>query len=115
LCVTVAVLSGITRSDTPCRPIIKTQELPLLFYLASTLATLLKFSGAAVAVGGVGYFGFHFIAENGRSAQRGESAVPAKAWQGAGARKGLRIIGVGVLLLIASFLVALVLPDVPVA
>ena len=81
----------------------------MLFYLASTLATLLKFSGAAVAVGGVGYFGFHFIAENGRSAQRGESAVPAKAWQGAGARKGLRIIGVGVLLLIASFLVALVL------
>ncbi|OAI42395.1 hypothetical protein AYO42_02485 [Rhizomicrobium sp. SCGC AG-212-E05] len=85
----------------------------MLFYIASTVATLLKFAGVAVAVVGVGYFGFYFIAENARSARRGESAVPAGAWQGVGAKKGFSIIAVGGVMLIASFLVALVLPDIP--
>jgi len=85
----------------------------LLFYLASTVATLLKFAGVAVAVVGVGYFGFHFIAENARSARRGESAVPTSAWQGVGARKGFSITAAGAMMLIASVLVALVLPDIP--
>ncbi len=85
----------------------------MLFYLASLLSTLLKFAGAAVAVVGVGYFGYYFIAENARSARRGESAVPVKAWQGAGARRGFSIFAVGGLMLITSFVVALVLPNIP--
>lgn len=87
----------------------------MLFYVASLLSTLLKFAGVAVAVIGVGYFGFHFIAENARSARRGESAVPSGAWQGVGARKGFSIFAAGAMMLIASFLVALVLPDIPAA
>ena len=85
----------------------------MLFYVAALLSTLLKFAGVAIAVIGVGYFGFHFIGENARSAQRGESAVPVKAWQGAGAKRGFSIVAVGGLMLITSFIVALVLPDVP--
>lgn len=85
----------------------------LLFFAASFLSTLLKFCGVLVAVFGVGLFGFHFIRENARAARRGESAVPADAWRGAGPRKGARLLAIGALMLIASLIVSLILPGMP--
>jgi hypothetical protein len=80
---------------------------------ASLISTLLKFAGAALAVTGVGIFGFYFIRDNGRSARRGENSVPAKAWRGAGPRKAARIFAAGVFALTLSVLVSLILPDTP--
>jgi purine-cytosine permease-like protein len=83
------------------------------FHIASIVSTFLKFSGAAIAIAAVGIFGFYFIRDNGRSARRGESSVPAKAWRGAGPRKAVRILAVGVLALTLSGLVSLILPGMP--
>jgi hypothetical protein len=84
-----------------------------LFFIAAAVSTLLKFAGAAIAVTGVGIFGFYFIRDNGRSARRGESSVPAKAWRGPGPRKAARIFAVGISALTLSVLVSLILPRMP--
>lgn len=84
-----------------------------LFFMASVVATLLKFAGAATAIAAVGIFGFYFIRDNGRSARRGENSVPAKAWRGAGPRRAARIFAVGVFALTLSGLVSLILPGMP--
>lgn len=88
-------------------------SMPWLFFIASVSSTLLKFTGAAIAVVAVGIFGFYFIRDNGRSARRGESSVPAKAWRGVGPQKAARIFAVGAFALMLSFLVSLILPGVP--
>lgn len=88
-------------------------SMPWLFFVASVASTLLKFTGAAIAMVAVGIFGFYFIRDNGRSARRGENSVPAKAWRGTGPRTAARIFAVGVFVLMLSFLVSLVLPAVP--
>jgi len=84
-----------------------------LLYTASLISTLLKFTGAIIAMAAVGIFGFYFIRDNGRSARRGESSVPAKAWRGPGPRKAARIFAVGVSALMLSVLVSLILPAMP--
>ena len=100
-CSTAIFLAG-TPHSTQCH-----------FFIAASVSTLLKFAGAAIAVTGVGIFGFYFIRDNGRSARRGENSVPAKAWRGAGPRKAAQIFAAGIFALTLSVLVSLILPGTP--
>lgn len=79
--------------------------------MASSLSTLLKFGGAAMALAGLGIFGFYFIRENGRSARKGQNAVPSSAWRGNGPIKGLKLIACGALVIGASVAVSFLLPS----
>jgi hypothetical protein len=70
--------------------------------------TVLRFAGVIVVFAGVGLFGVHFIAGNARSRN---GTVPRSSWLGAGPRKGMRIFGMGLLMLSAAFVLSLVIPD----
>lgn len=115
--VPLAIGAGLVTTGAACYAAIFLADAPYstpwLFFIAAALSTFLKFAGAAIAVTGVGIFGFYFIRDNGRSARRGESSVPAKAWRGPGPRKAVRIFAAGVFALILSVLVSLILPGMP--
>ena len=64
-----------------------------------------------MAMAGVGIFGFHFIRENGRSARKGQNAVPSRAWRGGGAIKGIRLLAYGALTIGGSVVVSFLLPS----
>jgi hypothetical protein len=79
-----------------------------MLHLAWTVMTALRFAGVIVVFAGVGLFGVYFIGGNGRSRN---GAVPQSSWLGAGPRKGMRISGLGLLMLAAAFVISLVMPD----
>jgi hypothetical protein len=80
----------------------------LLLHLAWMLLTLLHLGGVFLIFAGVALFGVYFIAGNARSA---DGRIPPSSWRGAGPRKGLRIVGAGVALLLAAVLIKMLMPD----
>jgi hypothetical protein len=70
--------------------------------------TALRFAGVIVIFAGVGLFGAHFVRGNGQSI---DGRVPRSSWLGAGPRKGMRIIVLGVILLACAFLISFFMPD----
>jgi hypothetical protein len=84
-----------------------------LLDIAWILVKTLSFGGLAVALAGVGVFGWHFVRSN-AIAGRGEGDhIPAESWRGSGARLGMMIVAAGAGLQIASMLLAALLPGRP--
>ena len=81
--------------------------------VAWSLSAILKFGGIAVALAGVAIFGWYFVRANARAARNESEEGASVAWGGAGAKIGIKILGLGILLQIAAFLLAVVLPGRP--
>jgi hypothetical protein len=81
-----------------------------LLNLVWALSAILKYGGFAVAVTGVGIFGFFFIRENARSAHGRGNTIPPDAWRGAGPKFGIMVLASGLLLQLVAFLIAVLLP-----
>ena len=78
--------------------------------VAWSLVTIFKYSSIALALAGVGIFGFYFVRENARSARHGENALPTAAWRGEGPKFGAWVLAAGILLQLASILIAVTVP-----
>ena len=74
------------------------------------LVKILSYGGLAMALAGVGVFGWHFVHHNAVAAQGEDNRVPAESWRGRGARLGLMILAGGVGLQLASMLLAALVP-----
>ena len=82
-----------------------------LLTIAWIFVRSLSLGGVAVAVAGVAVFGWHFVLINARASRVGMNSVPGKSWRGNGARLGLGMLGVGIAMQLASFLLAAILPN----
>jgi hypothetical protein len=80
----------------------------LTLHLAWIVMTILRFAGVVVVFSGVALFGVYFIGGNARVAN---GTVPRSSWLGAGPRRGMRIIAVGVLMLLGAFIIGLFMPN----
>jgi hypothetical protein len=80
----------------------------LALHLAWALMTVLRYAGIIIVFAGVTLFGVFFIAGNARAV---DGRVPASSWKGPGPRKGLRIIALGALVLLAAFVIGRFMPD----
>jgi uncharacterized protein YjeT (DUF2065 family) len=80
----------------------------MMLHLAWMVMTFLRFAGVVVVFAGVGLFGVYFIGENGRSRN---GTVPRSSWLGDGPKNGMRIFGLGLLILSAAFVLSRVIPD----
>ena len=74
------------------------------------LVALLRYGSLIVALAGVAVFGKNFIGANARAARADSGEIPVESWRGAGAVMGAKLLGIGVLLLMASLLLSAVLP-----
>ena len=83
----------------------------MLLSAAWVLQKTLSLGGLAVALAGVATFGWHFVRINAAAAQGDTSAIPPESWRGAGARYGLSILLAGVVLALASVILAAKLPS----
>jgi hypothetical protein len=70
--------------------------------------TVLRLAGVVIVFAGVAVFGIFFIGGNARATN---GRIPASSWRGAGPRKGMRIVAVGALLLLAAFLIGSFMPN----
>jgi hypothetical protein len=77
------------------------------------LPSILKYAGIIVALGGVAIFGWYFVRANARAAREEDAEGGSVAWGGAGAKTGIKVLGLGMALQIAAFLLAVVLPGRP--
>ena len=77
------------------------------------LSAILKYGGIVVALGGVAIFGWYFVRANAREARKENEEEASVSWGGAGGRSGLKVLGLGILLQLAAFLLAAVLPGRP--
>ena len=84
------------------------KQMRLFFHLAWLLLTVLRLGGVFLIFVGVALFGVHFVGGNARST---DGSIPASSWRGAGPRKGMRIAGAGIVLLMAAAFVAMLMPD----
>ena len=80
----------------------------LILHLAWIAMTVLRFAGIIVIFGGVTLFGVFFIGGNARATN---GRVPASSWKGAGPKKGMRIVALGALMLLAAFLISKFMPN----
>jgi len=83
----------------------------MLLSAAWVLQKALSLGGLAVALAGVATFGWHFVRINAAAAQGDTSEIPPESWRGAGARCGLSILVAGVVLALASVILAAKLPS----
>jgi hypothetical protein len=83
----------------------------MLHHLAWIAMTVLRFGGVIAVFAGVAWFGVYFIGGNARAARDGDGAVPRSAWQGPGARTGIRIFAIGAVMLLGAFLLGLLSPS----
>ena len=83
----------------------------MLLSAAWVLQKALSLGGLAVALTGVATFGWHFVRINAAAAQGDSSEIPPESWRGAGARYGLAILAAGVVLALASVILAAMLPS----
>ena len=70
----------------------------------------LNFGGVAVAVAGVGVFGWTFVKLNAIAARGETNTVPSNSWRGKPARLALVIFGVGVAMQVLGYTLGLMLP-----
>ena len=70
--------------------------------------TVLRFAGVIVVFAGVALFGIFFIRGNARAT---DGRVPTASWWGAGPKKGMRIVGLGTLMLGGAYLIGLFMPN----
>lgn len=63
-----------------------------LLDIAWILVKILSFGGLAVALAGVGVFGWNFVRQNAIAGQSEGDQVPPESWRGRGARMGLAIL-----------------------
>ncbi len=82
----------------------------MLLNVGWTLVSVLNYSSLAVALIGIVIFGRHFIRSNGRSAQAGQDKIPMSAWRGPQAVRGLKFLGISIIMQITSIVVSLLLP-----
>ncbi|HEY4275382.1 MAG TPA: hypothetical protein VGM68_07865 [Rhizomicrobium sp.] len=78
--------------------------------LAWMVVALLRYSSLIAALAGVVVFGKNFIGLNARAAQADSAEIPVESWRGPGAVMGAKLLGLGVLLLVASLLLSAMLP-----
>lgn len=83
----------------------------MLLSAAWMLQKGLSLGGLAVALAGVATFGWHFVRINAAAAQGDSSEIPPESWRGAGARYGLSILLAGLVLALASMILAAMLPS----
>jgi hypothetical protein len=83
----------------------------MLLSAAWVLQKVLSLGGLAVALAGVATFGWHFVRINAAAAQGDSSEIPPESWRGAGAIYGLSILAAGVVLALASVILAAMLPS----
>jgi len=82
----------------------------LLLDAAWILYKILSFSGLALALAGVGIFGWHFVRLNARAAREDSGKIPAQSWRGGGARLGLHVLASGVTLAVTAMILGAALP-----
>lgn len=80
----------------------------LVLHLAWILITILRFAGILIVFAGVLLFGVFFIGDNARSK---DGRVAPSSWKGPGPKKGIRIAGIGVMMLLTAFVMNLFMPD----
>lgn len=80
----------------------------LVIHLTWILIMALRYAGIVVVYGGVVLFGVYFIGGNARSKN---NAVPRSAWLGAGPRKGMKIVGLGLLMMLCAWGIQQFMPD----
>ena len=85
----------------------------MLLNLAWIFCGTLKFSGLAVALGGVAMFGWYFVRANARAARKDAGENAAVAWGGAGAMRGAKVLALGLLMQFAAFILMALLPGRP--
>jgi hypothetical protein len=83
----------------------------MLLSAAWVLQKALSLGGLAVALAGVATFGWHFVRINAVAAQGDSNEIPPESWRGAGARYGLSILLAGLVLALASVILAAMLPS----
>ncbi len=72
--------------------------------VAWLLSTSLFYSGVALALAGVGMFGWFFIGANAVAARTSKGSDTAFVWGGPKARRGLKVFAVGVLVHLSGYL-----------
>ncbi len=80
----------------------------MALHLAWVLMTVFRFAGLIVIFAGVALFGVHFIGGNARAE---DGRVPDSSWLGPGPKKGMRIIALGVLMLMAAHVIGVFMPN----
>lgn len=104
----VANVSAAGNRKFPHRVIAKDiQRRRPILNLIWTLTGFLKFTGLALALGGVAMFGWYFVRANARAARKDDAPV---AWGGAGAMNGVKILGLGLGVQLLAFVLILLLP-----
>ena len=80
----------------------------LVVHLAWILMTVLRFAGIIIVFAGVTLFGVFFIGANARAT---DGRIPASSWKSAGSKKGIRIVALGAIMLLAAFIISLLMPN----
>ena len=80
---------------------------------AWTLDGILKYGGLIIALAGVAIFGWYFVRINARAALAERSDIPAQSWRGRGALLGAKILALGIVVQVASFILGAMLPGRP--
>lgn len=80
----------------------------LVIHLAWILIIACRYAGIIAVYAGVALFGFYFIGGNARSKN---NAVPASSWLGAGPKIGMKIAGVGLLMMACAWALELFMPN----
>jgi len=83
-------------------------RMALVVHLAWILMTVFRFAGIIIVFVGVTLFGVSFIGANARAT---DGCVPATSWKSAGSKKGIRIVALGALMLLAALMIGLLVPN----
>ena len=70
--------------------------------------TVFRFTGITLVFAGVTLFGVYFIGANARAT---DGCIPVASWKSAGAKRGLQIVALGALMLLAAFKISLLMPN----
>lgn len=82
----------------------------LVLDIAWLLVKVLSYGGFIVCFAGVIIFGWYFVRLNARAARSDTAGIPREAWRGRGAMFGIRVLGFGAGMQIASIILSVALP-----
>jgi hypothetical protein len=77
-------------------------------HLSWIMMTVFRFTGIALVFAGVTLFGVYFIGANARAT---DGCIPVSSWKSAGAKRGMQIVALGTLMLLAAFKISLLMPN----